>query len=77
MSRWSGDGIAVQRCCARCRRGVPGFGELPCGYDLKCRCHNDSLGAQSLDNGPGALGDRYDTGTPQTGVQQNEYPRRK
>lgn len=31
----------VTRCCARCRRGVPGFGELPCGYDLRCpnHCH--------------------------------------
>lgn len=29
------------RCCAKCRRGVPGYGELPCGYDRKCpnRCH--------------------------------------
>lgn len=30
------------RCCAKCRRGVPGFGDLPCGYpDMKCpnNCH--------------------------------------
>ena len=26
----------LTRCCARCRRGVPGFGELPCGYDQRC-----------------------------------------
>lgn len=25
----------TKQCCARCRRGVKGFGELPCGYDLK------------------------------------------
>lgn len=31
----------LTRCCAKCRRGVPGYGDLPCGYDLKCpnRCH--------------------------------------
>ena len=28
-----------KRCCARCRRGVPGFGDLPCGYLGDCKCH--------------------------------------
>lgn len=26
-------------CCARCRRGVRGYGILPCGYDGGCNCH--------------------------------------
>lgn len=30
---------ASKPCCAKCRRGIKGFGELPCGYDLKCKCH--------------------------------------
>lgn len=34
------DKPTATRCCARCRRGVPGFGELPCGYNFKCPCHD-------------------------------------
>jgi hypothetical protein len=32
----------LTKCCAKCRRGVPGFGDLPCGYNLACPndCHN-------------------------------------
>lgn len=26
-------------CCARCRRGTKAFGEIPCGYDGFCACH--------------------------------------
>lgn len=28
-----------KRCCAKCRRGTPAMGELPCGYALNCPCH--------------------------------------
>ncbi len=33
--------VRVSKCCAKCRRGVPGYGELPCGYNLNCpnNCH--------------------------------------
>lgn len=36
-----GDRPPLSRCCAKCRRGVPGFGDLPCGYNLLCpnKCH--------------------------------------
>jgi hypothetical protein len=42
---WLGEGRdrGEQRseCCAKCRRGVKEFGEMPCGYDRKCpnECH--------------------------------------
>ena len=26
----------MKPCCARCRRGIKGFGELPCGYPDGC-----------------------------------------
>ena len=26
-------------CCAACRRGVPGYGVLPCGKLGSCKCH--------------------------------------
>jgi hypothetical protein len=26
----------VTRCCARCQRGIRGYGELPCGYPTGC-----------------------------------------
>jgi hypothetical protein len=30
---------AEVKCCAKCRRGMPGsLG--PCGYDLGCHCHD-------------------------------------
>jgi hypothetical protein len=31
----------VTPCCAACRRGTRGFGELPCGRDLDCKCHRE------------------------------------
>ena len=33
-------------CCARCRRGIRGFGELPCGYDGDCKCHKKERGGE-------------------------------
>jgi hypothetical protein len=36
---WVAEPAPQTRCCARCRRGVPGFGELPCGYLGDCKCH--------------------------------------
>ena len=81
---WDSNGYPVKGCCAKCVRGTKAFGETSCGKPA-CGCHDDpafvagsdSLGAQGHDNGSGVLADRYDTVTPQTGVQQNEYPRRK
>jgi hypothetical protein len=35
----TGRDAPVKPCCARCRRGIKGFGELPCGYDGDCKCH--------------------------------------
>jgi hypothetical protein len=35
----------VTPCCAACRRGTRGFGDLPCGYDLNCL--NDCHGRQA------------------------------
>lgn len=31
----------AKRCCAKCRRGTPGTGEMPCGYLGQCPngCH--------------------------------------
>jgi hypothetical protein len=34
---------AATPCCARCRRGTPAYGALPCGMDLNCRCHGTLL----------------------------------
>ena len=31
-----GRGEVMKPCCARCRRGIKGFGELPCGYPDGC-----------------------------------------
>jgi len=51
-SVWTGDGPGrgepKSECCAKCRRGVKGFGELPCGYDRKCpnRCHEKQTQAR-------------------------------
>lgn len=26
-------------CCARCRRGMPSMGVMPCGLGGLCKCH--------------------------------------
>lgn len=41
----------VSKCCAKCRRGVPGFGDLPCGYNLACPndCHNPNRTKENRD----------------------------
>lgn len=31
--------VDLGRCCARCRRGMPNHGVLPCGLGGVCACH--------------------------------------
>jgi len=38
----------VKQCCARCRRGIKGFGELPCGFDKACGCHDGETRAEQF-----------------------------
>ena len=33
----------VEPCCARCRRGMPSMGVMPCGFDGKCKCHSKKV----------------------------------
>lgn len=78
---WSGDGVAVKRCCAKCRRGTPAFGETSCGLN-SCPCHrpglgsgSDSLGVQGDFQGSGVLGDSFVGSTAETADFWNGYSR--
>lgn len=30
-------------CCARCRRGMPSMGVMPCGLNGLCKCHSKEV----------------------------------
>lgn len=69
---FDGNGVAVKRCCARCRRGSLAYGLLPCGRDGACACHNDSL-PPTAEFLPGlVLADSDEKLTAQIGTQSNE-----
>jgi len=33
----------VEVCCARCRRGMPSMGVMPCGLGGDCKCHSKKV----------------------------------
>lgn len=39
VSGYSRDELKHEPCCAKCRRGMPSYGVLPCGFDGLCGCH--------------------------------------
>jgi len=40
VSGYSRDELKHEPCCAKCRRGMPSYGVLPCGFDGLCTCHS-------------------------------------
>ena len=80
---WDGNGAPVSS--SSCRRGCCWTQYGHSAVARNCVCHDapadgserPDLGSQAAQEASGVLADRYDTVTPQMGVQQNEYPRRK
>jgi hypothetical protein len=64
----------VTPCCAACRRGTRGFGDLPCGYDLNCPndCHGRQADLDRLLAASGPLADLL-ADLPDYPTKENEH----